>query len=260
VHFLKVIGNSFNLLPAIGSGLVTPTIVLVHGGTVTSRMWDPVAARLRSPWIAPDLPGRRHRPADLGRITRHDWIDAVAGDVLGTGAERVVLVGHSSGGYVIPGVAARVPERVAHLVFVAATVPADGRRPVDFLKPKLTRIALDGEQAMRDAARGRTLGGLVPGEPAIQTDLEIVENDGRMGLEAPGPLFDTFSFAGFPREVPRTFVRCTADRVVTPDLVEVMVENLGGATVVDVAAGHEVATEAPDVLASLLDSIARSSR
>lgn len=239
---------------------MTPTLVLVHGGTVTSRMWDPVVARLEAPWIAPDLPGRRHRPADLGATTRQDWIDAVADDVLAAGAERVVLVGHSSGGYVIPGVAARMPERVAHLVFIAATVPAEGRRPVDFLKPKLTRIALDGEQAMWAAAGGRTLGGLRPGEPAIETALEIVENDGRMGLEAPGPLFEPFTFAGFPSEVPRTFVRCTADRVVTPDLVDVMVENLGGATVVDVAAGHEVATEAPDVLASLLDSIARSAR
>lgn len=236
----------------------TATIVLVHGGTVTSRMWDPVVPYLKAPAIAPDLPGRRYRPADLGTTTRQDWIDAVADDIVARDAERVVLVGHSSGGYVIPGVAAKVPERVRHLVFVAATVPSEGTRPVDFLKPKLRQIALDSEAPMREGAAGRTLGGLLAGEPPIETELEIVENEGRMGLEAPGPLFEPFTWVGVPRQVPRTFIRCVADKVITSELVDVMLANMGGAEVVDIEAGHEVASECPEVLAALLDEIAAS--
>jgi pimeloyl-ACP methyl ester carboxylesterase len=237
---------------------ITPTLVLVHGGTVTSRMWDTVRGQLTTPAIAPDLPGRRYRPADLGTTTRQDWIDAIAADVADAELDRVVLVGHSSGGYVIPGVAALIPDRVVHLVFIAATVPSEGKRPVDFLKPKLTQIALDGEAAMRAGAAGRTLGGLLPGETPIDTELEIVENDGRLGLEAPGPLFEPFTWAGFPRAVPRTFVRCTADRVVTPELVDQMIANMGGADVVDIDAAHDVATTEPVALARLLDGIAAS--
>jgi pimeloyl-ACP methyl ester carboxylesterase len=235
---------------------ITPTLVLVHGGTVTSRMWDAVLDQLATPAIAPDLPGRRYRPADLGTTTRQDWIDAVAADVIAAGLDRVVLVGHSSGGYVIPGVAALIPDRVAHLVFVAATVPSEGRAPVDFLKPKLTEIAREGETAMRAGAAGRTLGGLLPGEAPIETDLEVVENEGRLGLEAPGPLFEPFTWAGVPRSVPRTFVRCTQDRVVTPELVDRMLENMGGADLVDIDAGHDVASTEPRALARLLDAIA----
>lgn len=230
-------------------------LVLVHGGTVTSRMWDPVLPHLSTPAIAPDLPGRRHRPADLGALTRQDWIDAVAADIVTADIERAVLVGHSSGGYVIPGVAALVPERCAHLVFVAATVPGEGKAPVDFLKPKLAAIARDTEALMRERAKGRTLGGLRAGEDPIDTALEIVENEGRMGLEAPNPLFEPFTWDGVPRDVPRTFVRCTDDRVVTSDLVETMVANMGGARIVDVDAGHEVASEAPEALAALLDEL-----
>ena len=44
---------------------MTPTLVLVHGGTVTSTMWDPVLEHLRTPARAVDLPGRRYHPADL---------------------------------------------------------------------------------------------------------------------------------------------------------------------------------------------------
>ena len=232
------------------------TLVLVHGGTVTSTMWDGLLPQLRTPAIAVDLPGRRHRPADLGSVTRQDWIDAVADDIAAAGLDEVVLVGHSSGGYVIPGVAATRPERIRHLVFVAATVPGEGRRPVDYLKPKLMELALAGEAAMRAGAAGRTLGGLRPGEPPIDTDLEIVENSGRMGLEAPDPLFEPFTWAGVPAATPRTFVRCLQDRVVTPDLVDRMVHDMGGVDVVDLDAGHEVASEAPSELAALLDRIA----
>jgi len=230
-------------------------LVLVHGGTVTSRMWDPLLPHLATPTIAVDLPGRRYRPADLGRVTRQDWIDAVAQEIVARRVDRAVLVGHSSGGYVIPGVAARLPERSAHLVFVAATVPSEGTAPVDFLKPKLRRIALDSEHLMREHAAGCTLGGLVPGEAPIETELGIVENEERMGLEAPGPLFEPFTWQGVP-DVPRTFVRCTEDRVVTPELVPLMVANMGGAEIVDITAGHEVASEAPERLAAVLDSIA----
>jgi pimeloyl-ACP methyl ester carboxylesterase len=235
---------------------VTATLVLVHGGTVTSTMWDPVLPHLRAPAIAPDLPGRRHHPADLGRVARADWSAAVADAVVARDLADVVLVGHSSGGYVIPGTAALVPDRVRRLVFIAATVPSEGTRPVDHLKARLTQLALDTEDAMRAGAAGRTLGGLRPGEPPIDTDLEIVENEGRMGLDAPNPLFEPFTWAGVPRAVPRTFVRCVHDRVVTPELVDVMLENMGGAELVDVEAGHEVTYEAPEALAAILDDLA----
>jgi pimeloyl-ACP methyl ester carboxylesterase len=235
---------------------MTSNLVLVHGGTVTSQMWDSLLSHLRTPAIAVDLPGRRYRPSDLGKITREDWVQAVCDDIVTHGFTDVVLVGHSSGGYVIPGVATGLSDRVRHLVFVAATVPAEGMRPVDYIKPKLREAALGAQSLLLQGAAGRTLGGLRPGEPPIETHLEIVENEGRMGLEAPGPLLEAFTWTGFPREIPRTFVRCLRDRVVTPELVDQMLANMGGARVVDIDAGHFVADEAPAELAAVLDSIA----
>ena len=235
------------------------TLVLVHGGTVDSRMWDGVLPHLHAPALAVDLPGRRYRPHDLSRVTRSTWVEAVRDDIIANDLEGVVLVGHSSGGYVIPGVAALLPERVRHLVFVAATVPADTRKPVEYLKPKLKELAVGSEDAVRQMARGKTLGGLRPGEPAIDTELEIVENEGRMGLEAPGPLHEPFTWDGVPRQIPRTYIRCLLDRVIPPELADQMIRNMGGARVVDIDAPHEVAIDRPEDLAAVLNDIARRS-
>ena len=84
-----------------------------------------------------------------------------------------------------------------------------------------------------------------------------MENPPKLGHEAPGPLFAPFTWAGVPTSLPRTFVCCLRDRVIPPDLVEVMVANMGGAEVVDIDAGHDVAAEAPEALAGSLDELAR---
>ena len=79
-----------------------------------------------------------------------------------------------------------------------------------------------------------------------------------MGLEAPGPLHEAFSWEGFPAQVPRTYVRCLRDRVIPPDLADVMIANMGGAAVVDIDAGHGVAMRAPAELAAVLERCAPS--
>jgi pimeloyl-ACP methyl ester carboxylesterase len=238
--------------------------VLVHGGTLTSTMWDPVRSRLASPSLAVDLPGRRYRPADLGEVTIADWITSVVTDIEEAGLTEVVLVGHSSGGYVLPGVAAALAARsvpvLQGLVFVSATVPAHGERPLDYLRDDIRTLASDHRELTLESARGRTIGGLRPGEPPIETDLEIVENGPRMGLEAPLVLFEPVSWTGFPTEVPRVYVRALRDKVIPPELADRMITAMGGAEVIDLDAGHRSYDTHPAELAAVIDECSRHRR
>jgi pimeloyl-ACP methyl ester carboxylesterase len=231
--------------------------VLVHGGTLTSTMWDAVRSQLASPSVAIDLPGRRYKPADLAEITVGDWVASVVADIDQAGLTDVVLVGHSSGGYVLPGVAAALAARAAPalhwLVFVSATVPAHGERPLDYLREDIRTLASDHRTLTLDSARGRTIGGLRPGEPPIETELELVENGPRLGLEAPLVLFEPVSWEGFPTEVPRVYVRALRDKVIPPDLADRMVAAMGGATVIDLDAGHRSYETNPADLAAVID-------
>lgn len=67
----------------------------------------------------------------------------------------VVLVGHSYGGMVIRGVADRVPERVARLVFLDAFVPEHGQSALDLLAPERSA-------QLREAARTAGDGWRIP--------------------------------------------------------------------------------------------------
>ncbi len=220
----------------------------------TSVMWDGVVEHLAHRSLAVDLPGRRYKPADLATVTRADWVRSVCGDIETAGLDNVVLVGHSSAGFVIPGVAALLGGRTRGLVFVAANVPAEGRPPVEFMRPDLRERTIEHHEFLVQRASGRTLAGLRPGEPPINTTFELVENGPRRGLEAPGPLFEPFTWDGFPGHLPRTYIRCLRDRLIGPELVDVMVSNMGGAKVIDIDAGHDVATSSPADLSALLDS------
>jgi pimeloyl-ACP methyl ester carboxylesterase len=237
---------------------MTTTLLLVHGGTVTSTMWDPVLPYLRTPALAVDLPGRRYNPADLGKLSRSDWVSSVVAEIVARGLDRVVLVGHSSAGYVIPEVAAGVPDHIAHLVFVAATVPADGMRPVDYIKPRLRDLAVDNVDAVRAMAAGKTLGGLRPGRTAhrhrSRDSWRTIPGWVWRRRDRSTRYYDGWSRV--PPDVPKTFIRCTQDRVVKPELVDVMLGHMGEVDVREMDAGHGVASESPEELARLLDEIA----
>jgi pimeloyl-ACP methyl ester carboxylesterase len=222
----------------------------------TSVMWDGVAEHLVHDSLAVDLPGRRYKPTDLAKVTRADWVRSVGEDIEEAGLDQVILVGHSSAGFVIPGVAAVIGERALGLVFVTANVPAEGQAPVENMRSDLSERTVGRLDLLVERTSGRTLGGLRPGEAPIVTDLEMIENGPGLGLEAPGPLFEPFTWEGFPTHLPRTYVRCVRDKVITPELADVMIANMGGAQVIDIDAGHGVATSSPAALAALLDTCA----
>jgi pimeloyl-ACP methyl ester carboxylesterase len=71
------------------------------------------------------------------------------------GLSDVVLVGHSSSGAVITGVAGLAPERLSHVVYLDAFVPGDGQSVLDLLAP-------ERRQVLEDMARTEGRGWLVP--------------------------------------------------------------------------------------------------
>jgi pimeloyl-ACP methyl ester carboxylesterase len=104
--------------------------VLVHGSWGGGWEWAPIRERLEKAGhrvLAPSLTGiadRHHLATEETGLQTH--IDDVARLIEWEHLNDVVLAGHSYGGMVITGVAARVPKRLRHRVYVDAFLPRCG--------------------------------------------------------------------------------------------------------------------------------------
>lgn len=135
------------------------TFVLVHPAWFGGWCWKKLTPLLRAHGHAvhtPTLTGlgeRRHlaRP-DVGLATH---VDDVVGMIECEDLHSVILVGNSSGGMVITGVADRVPDRISHIVYLDAFVPEDGESLRDLIPP-------ERRSAMEALVQGEGDGWLLP--------------------------------------------------------------------------------------------------
>ncbi len=226
------------------------TFVLVHGGAHGAWCWAPLLPLLEAPAWALDLPGRGRRPADLRRLSCADWAGSVVRDIEGAGLSDVVLVGHSLAGVTLPRVAARIPERLARLVYVSCVVPAEGATVFDAMDDERVETAAESsEPAMAGEGLAREM---------FCNDLD--EQQARFVLdrlvpEASGPLHEPMSFDGFDRSVPQTYVKLLRDRALTLPAQERSIEALGVADVRELDTGHTVMVSAPEQLAAILNEV-----
>lgn len=131
------------------------TYLLVHGAWHSGQCWERVVPLLASAGhrvAAPTLTGY----GDTAHLLSPEvGLDTHVEDVVTLITEEdlteVILVGHSYAGLVISSAANRIPDRVAHLVYLDAMVPEDGETAVDVLPVAQAQIdrALESDSGWR---------------------------------------------------------------------------------------------------------------
>lgn len=99
----------------------SPSLVLIHGHGVDASIWDSIYADLTS-GTSPLKPDFAHY-TDLTTIEA--YADQLNNQLKAETAGRVILVGHSMGGYIGLAFAEKYPERIAGLVLYHSTALAD---------------------------------------------------------------------------------------------------------------------------------------
>ena len=137
----------------------------------------------------------------------------------------VVLVGHSFGGMVITGVAERVPERLARLVYLDASVPADGQNAYD---ADFVSEDAKNEAILAEVTEGAKTGmpGFRPVNPGVVEWLrgaikDPAEAEWFIAKLVPHPELTNLQPVklGNPAAaaLPRAFILCTADKDLRAD-------------------------------------------
>ncbi len=226
------------------------TYVLVHGAWHGGWCWKKVKPLLQAAGrevYTPTLTGLGER-AHL--LSRQVGLDTHVQDVVGVleweDLQDVVLVGHSYGGMVIAGVADRVAERLAHLVYLDSAVPSDGQALLDCVGD---RFRAD----MAEAARSRGEGWRVP--PWSAERLGLVDNaDAAWVIPklVPQP-YKTFQDPVRFRSptalaLPRTYIHCVGQ----PPSARERPPFTAAMDYYRLAAGHNAMVTAPEELADLL--------
>ena len=122
-----VLVHGGNMTTGTWNQLTTGSPVQTPDGTMGGMIWDPVIPALNAQGhrtFAPTL-------TDENTTTLTGHIGEIEKIITDNDLRDVILTGHSYGGMIITGVAARLPERIRHLVYVDAAVPDPGHSLFD---------------------------------------------------------------------------------------------------------------------------------
>jgi pimeloyl-ACP methyl ester carboxylesterase len=184
--------------------------VLVHGAWSGGWCYARVAEGLRARGhrvFTPTLTGQGERSHLLtGTINLSTHITDVLAVFHYEGLRDVVLAGHSYGGMAITGVADRIPEQVAALVYLDAFLPENGQSLVDINIAKNTQAFI---------ANAGNIGGVaVPAPPAAFFNVNASDAARVDALATPFPLgcfTERLKLTGKPDTIrKRVYVHSTA--------------------------------------------------
>ncbi|HUQ44610.1 MAG TPA: alpha/beta fold hydrolase [Candidatus Limnocylindria bacterium] len=109
----------------------TPPIILVPGFWLGAWAWDDVVAHLRASGYdvtALTLPGLESAAVDRSAITFDDHVQAIV-DAVESKGEKVVLAVHSGTGFSGYAATDRIPDKIAHMVYVDSAPGKGALRP-----------------------------------------------------------------------------------------------------------------------------------
>ena len=247
----------------------TATYVLIHGGGSTARFWDRVLPLLDRPALAVDLPGRNGKPADFATLSVDDEVASVVDDVVAADLDGpVVVVAHSSGGLVVPGVVAGLGGRVTGVVLNAALVPVEGGLGIDCMKPRHREGLVASVEAAKQNGTVITLPGPPPdpeafrnsygGDPLDDETLAFVLDPVRCVADTVHHYFQPVRWS-HAAHVPVAYIVNERDRPIPTPTQEQMLTHLPQTpTVVRLDTGHLPAVTHPEAFAALVATAARA--
>jgi pimeloyl-ACP methyl ester carboxylesterase len=224
--------------------------VLLHGAWHGGWCWDGVIKGLKKEGHtaeAPTLPGHR-KEDDRSTVRFEDYVERIV-KLLQRQASPVVLIGHSSAGFLMQAAVPKVPEKVSHLIFVNAFILPDGKSQFDLVPPQASEAMIAAAKASKDNSvpvmEDFVRNMLMAGETSDLKDALISQL-----VPQPLALFTTpvhtRKFAAL--EIPKSVVFCKDDVSLPPGAYLGMASGLGSYNLIEVEGSHEAFFTRPGVV------------
>ena len=225
--------------------------VLIHGAWHGGWCWEGLIKELEQAGHtaeAPTMPGH-HKDDERGNIQFSDYVDTIV-HVLQQQPEPVVLVGHSSAGFLLQSAAPKVPDNIAQLIFLNAFLLPDGKCQFDLVPPETSEGMTAAAKASPDncvpVLEDFVRNALMAGE-----SIEIQDTLIQQLVPQPLALFTTaVATQDFNQlSIPKSVVFCKGDVSLPPGAYLGMAQGLGEHTLIEVDGSHETLFTNPAVVA-----------
>lgn len=230
------------------------TYVLVHGAWHGGWCWRHVAERLAAAGhrvFCPTLTGLGERAHLLTRaVNLSTHVQDVVALLEAEELERVVLVGHSYGGIVITGVAARAKAQLKQLVYLDSAIVEDG---ASWASIGLPEVVAERRKAAQESSGGVSL----PVPDARVFGLLKPDQIGwvqrRLTPQPFGGYEETMRWGGpVGNGVPKVYVDCTDPAYAGLAPVKERYRGKPGWPFAEIRTGHDAMVSAPEETAQLL--------
>jgi pimeloyl-ACP methyl ester carboxylesterase len=231
------------------------TFVLVHGTWHGGWCWRRVADALERKGhkvYAPTLTGvgeRSHLLSKDVNLTTHvtDVVNVVKWEDL----KDVVLVGHSSAGFVITQAAEQIGPSVASIVYLDAFVPQPGDNLISLANP-------GPRKALEDAvARGDLVAKPVPAAAFKVNEKDRPWVDAKCTPHPLAAVVEKITAAGAREKIARkTYIRAAGFESPVFDQTLARMKTAPGWKTYEVSSGHDVMVDMPDRLVEILLEVA----
>ncbi len=230
------------------------TMVFVHGAGDTAAVRNEVQLALPVLSLALDLPGRGQNPSDLSRVTVDLAVRRAVTDIVELTSGPIVLVAHSMGGAVSPGILAQLGKRIVHPVHIAAVAAAEGEMPLAVASLEFVDHLLAEADALRKELRGTTW---ADDASALPAGLRATGDRGALArIDSLNLGCTPTSWEGVAPELPCTYIQPLRGRLYLPDAQQRLAAAMHAHEIVPLDVGHNVARSAPQQLAAILREIA----
>ncbi len=199
-----------------------------------------------------DLPGHGDDKTDIPEITLDAYVEKVI-EELNQLYGKVILVGHSLGGFVITKVAEEIPEKIEKLIFLAAMIPNNGKSVFDILsedkESQLLQNLIFAEDESWATVNEETLVNVVYNGA---TKEQINAAAPKLVHEPTQPFFVPVTTTNNFNQIPKAYIICAKDKVISQNAQQHLIDVCEIETRLTINRGHVPQIENPIELANTL--------